>query len=154
MSDRFEGLDQQAWSGLLRTYAQLDQAIDADLQAKHGIRHTEFEVLLRLRVAPGGRLRVHDIAGESLLTRSGTSRLIDRLAKAGLVERAGAPEDGRGSYAVLTQSGRELFDKLRPGHVAFVRERFLDRLTREEIAVLARVWGKLLVDSPGTVRGG
>lgn len=138
--------DRAAWGGFLRAYARIDQAIDADLQARYGLRHSEFEVLLRLRRAPGERLRIQDLAAQSLLTRSGTSRLVDRLARAGLVVREAAAEDGRGAYAVLTAGGRELFDRLRPQHLAFVRERFHDRLTSREIAVLVRVWGKLLAE--------
>ena len=142
--------DRAAWGGFLRAYAVLDQAIDADLQARYGLRHSEFEVLLRLRRAPGERLRIQELAGSSLLTRSGTSRLVDRLARAGLVVREAAAEDGRGSYAALTDAGRELFDRLRPQHLAFVRERFHDRLTDDELAVLARVWDKLLTEGDQT----
>lgn len=148
MEDRFTGTDQQAWGGFLRTFAVLDQAIDADLQARHGLRHTEFEVLLRLRVAPGGRMRIQELATTSLLTRSGTSRLVNRLEVAGLVTRQVAPEDGRGSYAVLTAAGMQLVDDLRAEHVRFVRERFHDRLTQQELRTLARVWTKLLADPP------
>jgi DNA-binding MarR family transcriptional regulator len=148
MDHRSAGTEQAAWGGFLRAYAHLDQAIDADLQARHGLRHTEFEVLLRLRWAPGVRLRIQDLARDSLLTRSGTSRLVDRLERAGLVAREAAAEDGRGSYAVLTRAGRDLFDRLQPEHLSFVRGLFHDRLTAEELRVLAGVWRKLLGD-PG-----
>lgn len=144
MSERSVSVDQAAWGGFLRAYAHLDQAIDAELQARHGLRHTEFEVLLRLRWSPEGRMRIQDLAAASLLTRSGTSRLVDRLERAGLVTREAVAEDGRGAYATLTRAGRDLFDELQPEHLRFVREHFHDRLTAEEIALLAQVWAKLL----------
>lgn len=139
----FTEAERAAWGGFLRAFSTLDQAIDEDLRVRDGLRHTEFEVLLRLRVAPGHRLRVADLAKDSILTRSGTSRLVDRLSRAGLLAREPDPQDGRVLYAVLTDAGRDTFDKIRDRHVAFVRERFHSRLSDEELAVLGRVWVKL-----------
>lgn len=142
MVDPFSPAERAAWGGLLRTHAVLDQLIDADLR-QDGLRHVEFEVVLRLALAPQGRLRIQDLARASLLSRSGTSRLVDRLEAAGLVVREGATEDGRGAYAVLTDTGRTAFDRIWPRHVVLVRQHFHDRLTAEEIDQLARIWAKL-----------
>lgn len=146
MAPSFSASELAAWGGLLRVHALLDQAIDADLREHDGLRHVEFEVLLRLCVAPGQRMRIQELADASLLSRSGTSRLVDRLVSAGLVVREAATEDGRGAYAALTDAGRDTFERIRPRHIALVRERFLDRLTPEQIAVLGRIWRK--VDPP------
>lgn len=139
----FDPKEYAAWSGLLVTYALMDRAIDADLQAHDGITHTEFEVLLRLRFAEGGRMRIQALAADSILTRSGTSRLVARLERLGLVRREEVPGDGRGSFAALTPDGEARFDAAAERHVAFVRERFHARLTPEEIGTLAAVWRKL-----------
>lgn len=139
----FDERERAAWGGLLRTHALLDRAIEADLRAHDGITHVEFEVLLRLWTAPDGRRRIQDLAADSVLTRSGMSRLVDRLARAGFVARESAPEDGRGSYAVLTDQGRATFEQLAPRHVAQVRELFLGRLSEDEVDTLIRIWRKV-----------
>lgn len=141
--EQFTDAERAAWGGFLRAYATLDQAIDADLRAQAGLRHSEFEVLLRLRTAPDQRLRVVDLARDSVITRSGTSRLVDRLVSAGLLTRETDADDGRVLYAVLTDAGRDTFDRIRDRHIAFVRERFHARLNDDEIAILGRVWTKI-----------
>ena len=80
--------------GFLSAYARLDRAIDADLLAHDGIRHVEFEVLLRLWRQPDRRLRIQELAAQSLLTRSGVSRLCDRLVRMGHLTREAAPRIG------------------------------------------------------------
>ena len=143
MVPSFSAAELAAWGGLLRAHAALDQVIDADLREHDGRRHVEFEVLLRVAHAPGTRMRIQDLADASLLSRSGTSRLVDRLVKAGLVAREAASEDGRGAYAVLTEAGRQAFERIKPRHIALVREVFLDRLESSEIEALGRIWAKL-----------
>src|SRR6266446_5126478 len=105
MDDDFTPLEQAAWGGLLGMHGRMLRWIDADLQAHSRITPAEFEVLLRLSWAEGQRLRIQDLAARSLLTRSGISRVVERLERAGLVKRTGASEDRRGSYAVLTEAG-------------------------------------------------
>jgi DNA-binding MarR family transcriptional regulator len=144
----FSPVESAAWGGFLAAFAQLDQALDADLRAHDGLRHVEFEVLLRLWSTSESRMRLQDLAAASLLTRSGTSRLVDRLAKTGLVTREAAPEDGRGSYAVLTDAGRDAFERAAPRHIALVRERFHSRLTDDELRLLGRIWHKVNARQP------
>src|SRR5262245_20037548 len=127
MSELFTKLEVAAWGGLVRTQGRLFQRIEDDLRRRFGITHAEFEVLLRLWLAPGSRARIQELARASLLTRSGTSRVVERLARAGYVERAGAEEDGRGAYAVLTKAGREHFLVAAQQHVALVRREFLSK---------------------------
>ncbi|MEI6621721.1 MAG: MarR family transcriptional regulator [Actinomycetes bacterium] len=151
--DGWTEVERAAWGGFLRAFATLDQAIDADLREHDGLRHSEFEVLLRLRMTPEQRLRIQELAQVSLLTRSGTSRLVDRLDRVGLLSREPDPRDGRVQYAVLTDAGRETFDRIRDRHITFVRERFHSRLSDEEIAVLAQVWAKLNGPNPARRSG-
>src|SRR3712207_1908419 len=102
-------------------HGRLLRQIDADLQEDTRITHAEFAVLLRLSWAEGRRRRIQELAAQSLLTRSGISRVVERLERAGLVERIGAEEDRRGAYAVLTDAGLERLQRARAHHVAFVR---------------------------------
>lgn len=143
MKPGFTKKQSAVWSGFLSAYAALDRAVDADLREHDGITHVEFEVLLRLWSAPERRLRIQELAEASLLTRSGTSRLVDRLAEADLVQREAVTEDGRGTYACLTDDGVTLFERAAPRHIKLVVELFHSRLTNEEADVLVKVWSKL-----------
>src|SRR5215813_12463168 len=105
MAEDFTLLEQAAWGDLLGMHGRLMHKIDADLQEQHRITHAEFEVLLRLSWEEGYQLRIQDLAARSLLSRSGMSRVVDRLEQADLVTRKGASEDRRGTYAVLTEAG-------------------------------------------------
>jgi DNA-binding MarR family transcriptional regulator len=136
----FSQLEQDAWGGFLGTYARMNRLIEDDLQAQGGITHVEFEVLLRLSWEKGRRLRIQDLAARSILTRSGTSRVVARLEKAGLVTREEASEDRRGAYAVMTKAGVERFRAVAEAHIAFVRRNFLDLFSAAEQQQLAAFW--------------
>jgi DNA-binding MarR family transcriptional regulator len=100
-------------------------------------------VLLHLARAPGGRLRMSELAQSVLLSRSGLTRLADRLEKQGLIVREECSTDQRGLFAVITVEGRRLFEEARRTHLAGVRRRFLARLTPEEQHVLAGLWERV-----------
>lgn len=142
-SDLFSRLERAAWGGFVATQGLMFQKIEEDLRRRFGLTHAEFEVLLRLNFAPHGRARLQDLAAASLLTRSGTSRAVDRLERAGHVERHDAEEDGRGAYAVLTRGGREHFARAAKEHVALVRREFLSRFDDAELERLASFWERL-----------
>jgi DNA-binding MarR family transcriptional regulator len=144
VDDDFTPLEAAAWGDLLGIYGRLIRRIDMDLQANFRITHAEFEVLLRLSWTAQHRMRIHDIAAQSLLTRSGISRLIDRLAQAGYVVREEAIEDRRGSYAVLTPAGYTHFRAALKAHVAFVRRHFLAFFTDNEQRQMAQYWRRIL----------
>lgn len=95
-----------AWKGLLRVHASLMKSLDAELEASHRLPLTSYEVLIQLADAPDRKMRMCDLADSVLLSRSGMSRLVDRLERDGLLERAACPNDARGSFAVLTAAGR------------------------------------------------
>ena len=136
-------LELAAWRGLLRVHAHLVGELDAELRAEHRLPLTSYEVLLTLANAEGGELRMSEIADSVLLSRSGLTRLIDRLERQGLVERRRCPEDARGWYAQLTEAGREKLVAARPAHREGVRRHFLDRLTDEDLDALALIWTKV-----------
>lgn len=134
----------RAWRGLLRAHAALTKALDAQLEAAHGLPLSSYEVLLHLHESSGEAMRMCDLASSVVLSRSGLTRLVDRLEREGLVERRSCAQDARGSYAVLTDRGRERLRTARATHLAGVRALFLERFSDEELEVLGRLWDRVL----------
>jgi DNA-binding MarR family transcriptional regulator len=135
-----------AWRGLLRVHAGMTKALDAELMREHRLPLSSYEVLLYLADSPEGRLRMSELADSVLLSRSGLTRLVDRLERDGLLRRRRCEEDQRGWFAEITDEGRELFERARVTHLDGVRERFLSQLTSDEQRTLAALWDKV---SPG-----
>lgn len=140
-----------AWRGLLQVHAALTKALDADLEAQHGLPLTSYEVLLHLDHADAQRIRMSDLAAKVILSRSGLTRLVDRLERAGLVEREPCPSDQRGFNALITHEGREVFDAARQTHLSGVRERFLSHFSEDDLATMAEFWERV---QPGASAGG
>ena len=132
-----------AWRGFLRAHTALTRELDAELVAGHGLPLSSYEVLLFLAEAPAGRMRMSELADQVLLSRSGLTRLADRLARAGLIERRPCSEDARGWFAALTPKGRELFDQARRTHLDGVRRRFVGAFSDEELELLAACFERL-----------
>jgi DNA-binding MarR family transcriptional regulator len=132
-----------AWRGMLRAHAALVRALDAELEQAHGLPLTHYDVLIYLRSAPGRRLRMAELADSVLLSRSGVTRLVDRLEREGLIERDTCTSDGRGCFAVLTDEGEELLSRARPTHLAGVRERCLAHFSDAELVALAEGWNRV-----------
>jgi DNA-binding MarR family transcriptional regulator len=132
-----------AWRGFLRAHSVLVKALDAELQAAHGLPLSSYEVLITLRAAPDKRLRMAELADRVILSRSGMTRLVDRLEREGLLERDRCSSDARGFFAVLTPKGEELLVTARATHLDGVRERFLAQFDPDELATLARWWDRL-----------
>jgi DNA-binding MarR family transcriptional regulator len=135
-----------AWRGLLRIHAGMTKALDAELVREHRLPLSSYEVLLFLADSPRGRMRMSELAERVLLSRSGLTRLVDRMERDGLLRRERCEEDQRGWFAEITEEGRALFARARKTHLDGVRERFLNRLSREEQRTLAALWEKV---SPG-----
>jgi DNA-binding MarR family transcriptional regulator len=136
-----------AWRGLLRVHSALVKALDAELLAEHDLPLTSYEVLINLQAAPERRRRMAELADGVLLSRSGMTRLVDRLERDGLIERDACTEDGRGMFAVLTNKGEELLSRARRTHLDGVRERFLRHFDREELERLAGGWNRVVPGS-------
>jgi DNA-binding MarR family transcriptional regulator len=132
-----------AWTGMVHVHERVMHELDAELQRAHDISLAEFEVLMHLSEAPERRMRMADLAEAVLLTRSGVSRLVDRLESRGLVERARCPSDARGLNASLTEAGSALLAEAAITHLAGLRERFTDRLSSGDVARLESIWEQL-----------
>ena len=133
-----------AWRGLLRVHSALVKALDAELLAEHDLPLTSYEVLINLQAAPGRRRRMAELADSVLLSRSGMTRLVDRLERDGLLERDTCTSDGRGTYAVLTEKGEALLARARRTHLDGVRERFLRHFSTDELQALGERWERVL----------
>jgi DNA-binding MarR family transcriptional regulator len=137
-------LELDAWRGLLRAHASVLKTLDAELEAAHGLALTSYEVLMHLAEAPERRMRMCDLADSMLLSRSGMSRLVDRLEREGLLQRAACTADARGAFACLTPTGRAALDAARPTHLAGVRRCYLAHFSEQELTQLCSCWTRLL----------
>ncbi|MEA2193037.1 MAG: hypothetical protein QOI73_3158 [Solirubrobacteraceae bacterium] len=134
----------RAWRGMLRAHAALAKALDAQLEAAHGLQLSSYEVLMYLADAEDERMRMCDLASSILLSRSGLTRLVDRLAREGLIERVACHDDARGQFAKLTPAGREKLDAARVTHLDGVRALFLERFSPAELELLGDAWDRII----------
>src|SRR3954451_10801240 len=140
------------WRGFLRVHAALAKQLDAELDRAHGIPLSSYEVLINLQAAPDRRLRMADLADRALLSRSGMTRLVDRLERQGLLVRDTCVSDARGCFAVLTDACDAVLSKARPTHLDGVRQRFLAHLEPEESDRLVELWERVLPGSTSASR--
>ncbi|GII57261.1 MarR family transcriptional regulator [Planotetraspora thailandica] len=126
-----------AWRALLSTAATLNRLIEQRLKDDAGLSHSQYEVLVRLADAPGGELRMTELAGAATTSKSGLTYQVAQLEKAGLVRRRACPEDVRGIIASLTDEGWAKVRATEPGHAALVRDLFVDGLSRDDFTALA-----------------
>jgi DNA-binding MarR family transcriptional regulator len=140
--DRSE-IAQRAWHSLKRAHVLLAKRLDAELERTHGLQLTTYEVLRHLADSPGGRMRMCDLAEHVQLSRSGLTRLADRLEKEGLLGRCSCEHDARGAYACLTELGGKRLCAARDTYLAVVREQFLAHFSAAELSVLAGLWDRI-----------
>jgi MarR family transcriptional regulator, 2-MHQ and catechol-resistance regulon repressor len=115
------GLLAEAYTGLAARFAaQFDQ---------HRVSPVEFEVLMRLARSPQQRLRMSDLAGQTSLSTSGVTRVVDRMDRDGLVRREACSTDRRSSYAVITEAGLARLAAILPGHLELIQQWFIGQLT-------------------------
>ena len=136
-SSTLNGVELVAWRAFMRAHARLTRGLESELEAADNLPLRSFMVLLELEHAPGRRLRMSDLAEAAGLSRSGLSRLIDRLVSEGLIERAECDDDGRGSFAVLTPAGEARVNAATPTHTAAVRQLFVSSFTAAELRELS-----------------
>jgi DNA-binding MarR family transcriptional regulator len=141
----FKETDQlHAWRLFLQTYRRVLDQLSGELEEQRGLPLTWYDVLIQLYRSPERRLRMNDLAGSILLSKSGLTRLIDRMEKAGLVERASCPSDRRGSFAVLTSRGEEVFKGAAPIHLEGIARHFTDHLTPDEAVAMVGAFERIL----------
>ena len=132
----------QAWRAFLRAHCTITRELDTELRAEHGLTINDYDVLVQLREAPNG-IRMSELADYVVLTRSGITRLIDGLARDGLVERRSCEADARVSYAVMTERGREIMQTARDTHMRGIERVFQAHFSDAEAATLADLLSRL-----------
>src|SRR5689334_14079684 len=120
---------------LAEVFTGLTARFGAHLE-EHRLSAVEFEVLMRLARSPGRRLRMTDLAGQTSLSTSGVTRVVDRMDRDGLVRREACASDRRSSYAVITDDGLARLEEAVPGHLALVQEWFIGQLTPDQLTGL------------------
>ncbi|MCW2777731.1 MAG: transcriptional regulator, MarR family [Frankiales bacterium] len=132
-----------AWRSFLRAHATVTRRLEAELVAEHELPLASYDVLVQLSEAPQRALRMTDLAERVLLSRSGLTRLVDRLERDGLVTRQACPDDARGTLAVLTDAGLERLRAAWPTHLRGVAEHVTGKLSADELVVLEELLGRL-----------
>src|SRR6058998_568614 len=135
----------EAWDSFLRAHATLMRRLEVDLAQATGLALADFDVLAQLARA-GGELRMTELAGRALISRSGMTRRVARLVEEGLVRRANADADARGVIVALTEAGIARLTETAPVHLRGVSELFVTHLDDQELAVLENALDKVGVD--------
>ncbi len=140
-----------AWRTMLHAQSHLVRRLDEDLRIAHGLSLAEYDALIQLVDAPGRRLRMSVLADRVLLSRSGITRLVDRLVADSMVERSVCPTDARGSEAALTAAGLDRLRQASRTHLDGVARYFLDVVSPEDQAAIERGLGAVVVklEAPG-----
>lgn len=136
-----------AWRSFLRTHAGITRRLEAELMSEHDLPLASYDVLVQLAEVPQRRLRMTDLAEAVLLSRSGLTRLVDRLTRDGLVTRQPCEDDARGTYAVLTDAGLARLRRAAPVHLRGIEEHMTGRLDNGELAALTELLARL--ETPG-----
>jgi DNA-binding MarR family transcriptional regulator len=135
-----------AWRAFLEAHARVTDVLGRELRAEESLPLTWYDVLVQLQEAPGHRLRMQELADAVLLSKSGLTRLVDRMEREGLVQRAACPDDRRGILAELTETGYETLRRTSSTHLRGVDEHFASRFTPAEAATLTDLLGRLTTD--------
>jgi DNA-binding MarR family transcriptional regulator len=138
-----------AWMALLDAHSRLTSRLESDLDSSHGLSLAQYQVLYRLRDAPGQRLRLNELTRHARMTKSGVSRLVDRMRSGGLLRTERCPSDRRGAFAVLTAEGDALFRRAAALHLRGVQDHFGRHLDDGEAAALQMALERVRDALPG-----
>lgn len=141
----------EPWRAFLQAHARITRKLDDELRAEHDLSLAEYDALLSIADTPGRRIRMRQLADRVILSKSGVTRLIDRLVDDGLVERHAAPDDARGAEAVLTDLGLDRLRRASRTHLRGVAEHFLAAVDDDD---LSRIERSMLAVADGVGPGG
>ncbi len=128
----------RAWKAFLDAQACILRELEADLVGQEQLTLAEYDVLAQLALAPKHQLRMTDLSERVRLSRSGITRLVDRLARSSLISRRPCPTDRRSTYAVLGAAGRARLRRATPTHLQGVRDYFIARLEPDQLERFTR----------------
>jgi DNA-binding MarR family transcriptional regulator len=134
----------KAWRGFITANALLVDAIDKDMTAAGHLSLHWYDVLIELQEASGHRLRMYDLAEKVVLSRSGLTRLVDRLEKESLLYRQPDPDDRRGYYVVISDKGREALKTAWSSYAQGILTYFADHLSDAEAETLAAIFERII----------
>lgn len=132
-----------AWRAFLVAHAKVTRKLDEELRAEHSLSLAEYDALVQLAQAAGRRLRMNQLADRVVLSRSGITRLIDRLEADGLVARSSCPTDARGAEAVLTEAGRAKLRAAAATHLRGIERYFIAGVGPAELDAIERSLGRV-----------
>lgn len=132
-----------AWEAFLLAHAATTHALEREAGSRLGLSLGEHHLLVQLARGPETGMRPTDLAGRSLLTKSGLTRALDRLAEQRLTTRRACLTDGRVSYVLLTAQGRRVVMRAAPGHFRSIATHFADLLSPHELEVLTNALGRI-----------
>jgi DNA-binding MarR family transcriptional regulator len=144
MTDQADQATQDAWKGILFVHSHVVRALESDLLKSADLPLTWLDVMNRLNEHPERRLRIHELADVSLFTRSGLTRLIDRIEDAGYVRREHSTTDRRGVYVTLTDAGGDKLESLWPDFTTSIQEYFGRHLSRADVKAITAATTKIL----------
>ncbi|TMF28421.1 MAG: MarR family transcriptional regulator [Chloroflexi bacterium] len=125
-----------AWGAFLTAHKALENILSRELESACGLPLTWFDALAQLRMAPARRLTMGQLATALLFSKSGLTRLIDRMVEAGLVQRLARPGDRRSLHIALTDAGEEKFRQTLPIHLEHVKRHFAAYIEDDEAAAV------------------
>lgn len=141
------------WRLFLQAHSHVLGRLESDLQDEHALPLAWYDVLVQLVEAPERRLRMTELAERVLLSRSGLTRLVDRLERGGLVERQACDEDARGLFAVLTAAGYARLRQASPTHLRGIHDYAVGRLDPAELRALSQLMARFLDPRPVSPAG-
>jgi DNA-binding MarR family transcriptional regulator len=144
MDTKIDPLWLQTWRLFITAHAKLIGEIDQRLREAHQIPLNSYDVLIELYEATNHHLRMSDLADRVLLTRSGLTRLVDKLEQDGLLRREVDPQDRRGFYANLTEAGIEAMRQAWPVYAEGISTLFVEHISREEAVSFSRVFARMI----------
>lgn len=139
-----DDIDVSAWRALLLTQSRVVRAIERDLAAADAISLGWYDVLLELRAAPAGQLRMQDLAARAVLSRTRVSRIVAELEAAGYVQRLEDPDDRRAALATLTAEGKAVLRSAAPIYLRGIDEHFNRHLTTRDRRAIVTALQKVL----------
>jgi DNA-binding MarR family transcriptional regulator len=128
----------EPWRAFLQAHARLTRRLDEELRAEHDLSLAEYDALLTIADAPDRRIRMRQLADRVILSKSGVTRLIDRLVLDGLVQRDACLSDARGAEAVLTTAGLDRLRRASRTHLRGIDEHFLSAIDEADLSVIQR----------------
>jgi DNA-binding MarR family transcriptional regulator len=140
----------ESWAALLMLHRTVLQDLDTELRRRHRLAVSEFDVLITLFNAPGHRLGMSALASQAMLSPAGTTHLVTRLERDGLVRREGDPADRRKWFTVLTDEGDRTLRAARRTHNTVLRRTFLAVTSAADREALQQLWQRLSSSQPGT----